>query len=193
MPGPASPKLCREQVDKNLPLVITFLTSFFVSAGGRLRKILVCYFLYNSDWMSLNWASLLSHRNPLRCVPCWDCVAPSQTASSRACWPITFKRVWSQPWQCQRWDRKNRTNALSLWPLLCVPLTVFVCLYLTVCLSLSCSLSPSVFFLFCLPGAVLARMYLLHISYQVTGEYAAENKDWGKACHRNRISVGIIN
>uniref|UniRef100_A0A8C7LKC3 Prosaposin n=1 Tax=Oncorhynchus kisutch TaxID=8019 RepID=A0A8C7LKC3_ONCKI len=29
MPGPASPKLCREQVDKNLPLVITFLTSFF--------------------------------------------------------------------------------------------------------------------------------------------------------------------
>ncbi|XP_029476480.1 prosaposin-like isoform X2 [Oncorhynchus nerka] len=32
MPGPASPKLCREQVDKNLPLVITFLTSFFKPA-----------------------------------------------------------------------------------------------------------------------------------------------------------------
>ncbi|XP_038826072.1 prosaposin-like [Salvelinus namaycush] len=28
MPGPAAPKLCQEQVDKNLPLSFTFLTSF---------------------------------------------------------------------------------------------------------------------------------------------------------------------
>ncbi|CAB1318425.1 unnamed protein product [Coregonus sp. 'balchen'] len=28
IPGPAAPKLCREQVDKNFPLSITFLTSF---------------------------------------------------------------------------------------------------------------------------------------------------------------------
>uniref|UniRef100_A0A4W5JP76 Surfactant protein Ba n=1 Tax=Hucho hucho TaxID=62062 RepID=A0A4W5JP76_9TELE len=32
MPGPAAPKLCREQVDKNLPLSITFLTSFVTPA-----------------------------------------------------------------------------------------------------------------------------------------------------------------